>query len=185
LAPSEEREARLSIALTGFMGAGKTSTGRILARMLRMSFVDSDSEIERRHGPLQAIFEREGEARFRRYETEVLSELSAGVPKVIAVGGGGVIDAANRKLLRRFGYIVHLQISPEAAHARIAHRTHRPLLGERPDVETIRGLLESRREAYKDCDFTIATGRRSGATVAAAIARWYRGKLGRAANSGG
>jgi len=167
------------------MGAGKTTTGRKLARMLRLPFLDADAEIERLHGPIAQIFAREGEARFRRIESDVLESICQGSPKVIAVGGGAVLSAANRRLLRRRGWIVHLQISPEAAFARVANRRHRPLLGDKPDVEVIRSLLARRHDAYHDNDFSLAVGTRDSRVLAAAIARWYRGKLRRVAKQRG
>lgn len=167
------------------MGAGKSTTGRRLATMLKVPFVDVDLEIERERGPIAAIFECEGEEAFRRYEREMLERVSRAGPAVIAVGGGAVLAVANRTLLRRQGYIVHLHVSADAAFERVAHRRHRPLLGERPDLQTIRRLLAARRAAYADNDFAITTGGRQAAAIARAIARWYRGKLRAAANAAG
>ena len=173
----------MHVALTGFMGAGKSTVGRRLARMLRMPFADSDAEVVRAHGAIAQIFELEGEARFRCYETEALERLMAAPPSVIAVGGGAVVSDKNRSLLRRDGLIVHLAISPEAAFKRVAHRSHRPLLGTSPTLETIRALLHQRAAAYADNDFEIEAAGRAPETTARAIARWYRGRVGDAARS--
>src|ERR1700680_2730598 len=102
----------MNLALTGFMGAGKTPIGRRLARILNMPFVDTDLEIGREHGAIATIFAREGEASFRKYETDVLTQLQTRAPCVVAVGGGAVIAPENRALLRKSGVIVHLAISP-------------------------------------------------------------------------
>ncbi len=164
----------MNVALTGFMGAGKSTAGRRLARLLGLPFVDSDAEVERRHGPIAAIFEADGEARFRRYETEVIDELTRNGPVVIAVGGGAVLDAENRRLLRRDGCIVNLSLTPESAYQRVAHRTHRPLLGSRPSLDAIREIMHERAQAYADNDLSVAVDAKTPAAVAHIIARWYR-----------
>ena len=116
----------MNVALTGFMGAGKSTTGRRLARILGIAFVDSDAELERIHGPIASIFSSRGALEFRRLETEMVERLSALGPRVIALGGGAVLEPANRRLLRHKGVIVHLKVSPATAWRRVAHRRHRP-----------------------------------------------------------
>jgi shikimate kinase len=164
----------MNVALIGFMGAGKTTVGRRLARMTGMEFVDSDAEIMRLYGPIPEIFANLGEAQFRAYEREALEQSCARESCVIAVGGGAVLDAGNRALLRRRCLVVHLAISPETAHARVAHRSHRPLLGETPSLERVRGLLAERADAYADSDLRIAVDDSTAGRVAGTIARWYR-----------
>jgi shikimate kinase len=171
----------MNVVLTGFMGAGKSTIGRRLARILELSFIDTDAEIVNKHGRISDIFEREGEARFRAYERTELERLGERGPAVIAVGGGAVVDPKNRTLLRRGGVIVHLAISAEAAHARIARRAHRPLLGVAPSVEAVRALLARRAAAYADNDLAIDVERRTPSSVAHSIARWYRERMTRAA----
>jgi shikimate kinase len=163
----------MNVALTGFMGAGKTTTGRRLAKLLGLAFIDTDAEIERRHGPIDEIFTGQGEPQFRRLEAEVIAELSRAGPHVMAVGGGAVLDARNRNQLRRGGVIVHLAVSPQAAWRRVSHRRHRPLLGEQPNLERVTALLESRAKAYADCDLTIRVDHRTPLGAARIIARWY------------
>ena len=167
----------MNLALTGFMGAGKTTVGRRLARMIGMDFADSDAEIARVHGPISDIFASEGEARFRAYEREALERLCAADGSVIAVGGGAVVDSNNRALLRARCLVVHLAVSPAGAHARVAHRTHRPLLGEAPDLTRITTLLEERAGAYADNDLSINADGASPGKIAGAIARWYRERI--------
>src|SRR5579864_2979150 len=160
--------------LTGFMGAGKTTTGRRLARILHMPFADTDAEIERVHGPIAKIFESAGESRFRALESEAIASAAAGDPKVVAVGGGAVVSGVNRAAMRASGRVVHLSISASGAFARVAHRTHRPLLGPAPDLETIEQVMSKRADAYADCDFRMDVDGMNPAAVAHAIARWYR-----------
>jgi shikimate kinase len=88
-----------------------------------------------------------------------------------------VIDPENRSLLRTNGFIVHLSISPEAAYQRVAHRTHRPVLGETPKIERIRELFAARAAAYADNDFSVAVEDSTAGRVAGTIARWYRDRM--------
>lgn len=155
------------------MGAGKTTTGRRLARILQLRFIDLDEEIARRHGPIPAIFETEGEAVFRRYESVVLGEISTQGPLVLAVGGGAVLNDENRKRMREHGVIVHLSVTPSTALRRVARRKHRPLLGDRPDLVRIQSLLAARADAYADNDLAIRVDTKSPLTTARFIARWY------------
>jgi len=167
---------RVNVTITGFMGAGKTTAGRRLARLLRIPFADSDVEIERVHGPIAEIFEGEGEAGFRLRESETIARLCEGGPLVLAVGGGAILDPANRAIMRRNGCIVNLAIKPETAYARVAHRAHRPLLGPVPTLETIRSLMAERSAAYADNDLSISVDARSPSAIAHIIARWYKRK---------
>ena len=164
----------MNVTLTGFMGAGKTTAGRRLARLLRLPFVDSDVEIEKAHGSIAEIFAGEGEAQFRAYEAEAIAQACGAGPVVLAVGGGAVLDPANRAVMRRGGCIVNLALRPETAFARVAHRTHRPLLGTVPSLETITEIMRQRAAAYADNDLSIAVDGKSAAAIAHIIARWYR-----------
>ena len=167
----------MNVAITGFMGVGKTTAGKRLARILGLPFADTDAEIERAHGTISTIFECEGEARFRAYECDVIARLSEDGPRVIAVGGGAVVNAANRIALRRNGCIVNLSLKPETAYRRVAHRSHRPLLGAAPNVETIRNIMLERAEAYADNDLSIAADAKTPSAIAHIIASWYRRRI--------
>lgn len=168
----------MNVTITGFMGAGKTTAGRRLARLLGIPFADSDAEIERAYGPIAQIFETEGESAFRGREAETIARLCAGGPIVLAVGGGAVLDPANRAVMRRDGCIVNLALKAETAFARVAHRTHRPVLGAAPSLERIRELMTERAAAYADNDLSISVDARSPSAVAHIIARWYKRRLG-------
>jgi shikimate kinase len=166
----------VNLVLTGFMGAGKSTTGKRLAKLLRLPFIDTDAEIERRHGAIADVFASKGEAAFRAIESQLIDEIVRSGPAVIAVGGGAVLDPANRVLLRRSSYVVHLWISARGAHRRVARRRHRPLLGETPTLETVASLLAARKNAYADCDFVVRVDRQRTGQTAQIIADWYAAK---------
>ncbi|MDQ6824937.1 MAG: shikimate kinase [Candidatus Eremiobacteraeota bacterium] len=163
----------MNVALSGFMGAGKTTTGRHLARLLGVVFVDTDAEIERRHGAIAAIFAKQGEKAFRGFEARVIGDVTGGAPAVIAVGGGAVLDETNRRRLRETGLLVHLQVSALTAYRRVLRRHHRPLLGAQPDLDAIRRLLDARTPAYADCDLVVQVDHKTPLAAARIIARWY------------
>jgi shikimate kinase len=164
----------MNLWLTGFMGAGKTTAGRRLARIVRLPFVDTDAEIEREHGPIAEIFDAHGEARFRTLEAALIASLAQGTDAIVAVGGGAVMSAENRALMRAAGAVVHLRITPAGSFARVAHRTHRPLLGSAPELATIQQVMTARAAAYADNDYCVDVDGKTPAAVAHAVARWYR-----------
>lgn len=140
-----------NLVLVGPMGAGKTSIGRPLARRLAMDFVDLDREIERRTGAtIGMIFECEGEAGFRVREQAALAAALEGAGQVVATGGGAVLDAGNRELMRRRGFVVHLHVDMQVQLRRLARDRSRPLLagGDRPAV--LERLAVEREPLYRD-----------------------------------
>lgn len=125
-----------AVVLTGFMGAGKTTIGRILAQHLGLPFVDCDVLIESRTGrTVRSIFRDNGEEFFRELEHETVRELVEAHDAVIALGGGAVEDARSRELLRQ-ARVVHLHVSYEEALERVRHDTFRPMLN-RPDLDEV------------------------------------------------
>ena len=147
-----------NIVLTGFMGTGKTTVGRMLADRLNIPFLDMDAMIEAREGrSISDIFSVEGEPHFRAIERRLVTELSARRGLVIATGGGVVTDPDNVRAFEASGLLVCLDAAPETILARIAHETHRPLLAA-PDRETrVRDLLAKRRAAYDAVAFHVDT----------------------------
>lgn len=136
------------VVLTGFMGSGKTTVGRILAQRLGRRFVDTDDEIVTRMGAsIPEIFARFGEEEFRRVEAQVCQELSAQPdPLVIALGGGALLNAETRQRLEERAVIFSLACELEEILRRLGKGEERPLYsGNRENLER---LLESRRAIY-------------------------------------
>lgn len=148
-----------NIILTGFMGAGKTSVGRQLASLLKMSFIDTDMEIERLTGlKISEIFRRYGEQRFREEERAVVKRVAALQNTVVATGGGVVLNPENMRDLRKNGVVVLLQARPELIARRVQTGKDRPLLADQERLlERIESLLQERAPYYQDCDFKIDT----------------------------
>lgn len=151
-----------NIFLIGPMGSGKSAVGKQLARMLDMPFIDSDHEIEARTGvDIPLIFEREGEAGFRRRERELIAELTARSPIVLATGGGAILEPDNRRCLAERGWVVYLE-TPVARQVERAGRTgHRPLLQGVDPATRLQELMQIREPLYRSiADLVISTNRR-------------------------
>ena len=150
------------VALIGFMGAGKSRIGLELSRRLSLNFVDTDKIIERvATMSIPTIFERYGETTFRSYETEIIRRCTRLDEAVIATGGGTVIKASNRELLKARGPVVLLTASPETTYKRTCSKKNRPLLDTNNPIERISELLAERQEYYKDAaSFTVSTDER-------------------------
>ena len=150
-----------NIFLVGLMGAGKTTIGRLLARRLDMTFIDSDHEIEARTGAtIPWIFEIEGEASFRRREADVIRELTAQNGIVLATGGGAVLNPASRALLAERGTVIYLRASVSSILARTAHDKNRPLLQTADPRRKLEDLTAQREPLYREiADMVIDTGR--------------------------
>ena len=122
--------------LVGFMGAGKTSVGHIIAERLGQPFVDSDVLIEQRLGrSIRDIFTTEGEAYFREIEHATVAELVRGPEVVIALGGGAVEDPRTRALLRN-ARVIYLRVDYAEAMSRVHGDEYRPML-HRPDLDEV------------------------------------------------
>jgi len=153
-----DRQAQ-NIALIGFMGVGKTSIGRALARLLNMDFVDADAEIEKiSKMPIPRIFEIHGEGHFRCLEYEYYREIQSLRNTVIATGGGAILDERTRAGLRENALIVYLVASPKAALARIGNDNSRPLLQTGNKSKKISALMAERDPLYRQtCHVAIDT----------------------------
>lgn len=141
--------------------------GRQLARRLGIPFVDSDHVIEARLGcSIREFFEREGEARFRDIECEVIDTLSQGPRQVLSTGGGVVLRQENRTHLRTRGSAIYLKSSPEELFRRLRHDANRPLLQVADPLGKLRELYVQRDPLYRQvAHFVLETGRPSVSTL--------------------
>lgn len=139
-----------NIILTGFMGTGKSSLGRLLARKLHYKFVDTDQLIEERIGKtITKLFADEGESVFRNLETELTQELANRQGLVIATGGGLMMNPKNATTLGQTGQILCLVATAEEILERISRRPDsRPLLNDPNPLQKITELLQERATAY-------------------------------------
>jgi len=142
---------RSSIALIGFMGAGKTETGKALARKLNKKFVDLDSLIEQKAGKsIPEIFREDGEAAFRELEIEAANEVAQDENLVIACGGGIILNQINIDRLKKNSVIVYLTASPKVLLKRTQRdKETRPLLKGEHKVLAIQELLKFRKPFYE------------------------------------
>ena len=144
--------------LVGFMGSGKTTVGRIVAAKLGWAFADIDDDIEREQKrPISSIFDQQGEAEFRRIETEAIRRrvvgIEAGHPTVVALGGGAFAREENFDLIGNNGITVWLDCPIDLIRKRIEAATHRPLARDPLKLEE---LYYARRPAYARADFRIS-----------------------------
>lgn len=145
------------------MGAGKSTIGRQLAKVLRYPFFDSDKEIESRTGvTISWIFEKEGEQGFRSRETKMIDELTQKQNIVLATGGGAILSEQNRRFLSSRGRVIYLSASQQQLIKRTAKDKKRPLLQTDNPQEKIKALLEERDPLYQEiADIIIRTGEQS------------------------
>ena len=150
-ASTEPVAATGNLVLVGPMGAGKTTIGKRLARRFGLGFVDLDREIEQASGArIAVIFEHEGEAGFREREHRALAEVCARSGQLIATGGGAVLRADNRLLLRRAGFVVWLRTPVERQLQRLARDTSRPLLATPDREQRLTEMARLRDPLYRE-----------------------------------
>ncbi|MGQ0656354.1 MAG: shikimate kinase [Betaproteobacteria bacterium] len=149
-----------NLYLVGMIGAGKTTVGRLLARRLKLDFLDSDHEIEARCGvKIPLVFEIEGEAGFRAREAQAIAELTALSGVVLATGGGAVLLDENRRLLAQRGVVIYLRASPDDLYQRVRQDRNRPLLATADPLGRLRELYAQRDPLYcAVADVTVETG---------------------------
>ncbi len=142
---------KTNVALIGFMGAGKTAVGRVLAEKLDKKLIELDSLIELKAGKsIARIFQEDGEIAFRQLEIEAAKEVAAGKNQVIACGGGIVLNKINIDHLKEESVMVYLTASPEVILDRLSTDSEmRPLLKTSNKAITIKELLKFRQPFYK------------------------------------
>ncbi len=170
---TEAREIR-NLVLVGFMGAGKTTVGRMVSRNLHLTYLDTDEAIEARaKKPISAIFEESGEAVFRAMEREMVEEIAEGRDQVISTGGGLVCQPGNLERLQESSLVICLWASPETIWERVRHQTHRPLLQVADPQAEIARLLAIREPHYRRADVLVNSGLRSLREVAAQVSHHF------------
>lgn len=149
-------QTQTNIFLTGLMGSGKTTVGRLLARRLHLNFVDSDHEIEAHTGVrIATIFELEGESGFRMREAEMISRLTQRQGIVLATGGGAILNAHSRQLLHQRGLVIYLRANPDQLWLRTRHDRQRPLLQTADPKTRLQQLYEQRDPLYREAAHLI------------------------------
>lgn len=148
----------MNIYLVGFMGTGKTSVGKELAKKKRWYFMDLDELIELREKmTISDIFAKQGESQFRRLEKRALKEVSKENKFVVACGGGIVLDKENIRIMKETGVIICLTASPAVILDRTCGYAHRPLLNVARPKKQIELLLKLRAPFYAQADKIIDT----------------------------
>lgn len=168
-----------NIILTGFMGTGKSTVGRLVAAELGREFVDMDTLIEQREGrPIARIFADSGEAYFRQLEAGLCRELAAGEELVIATGGGALVPEANLRAMEASGLVICLDCAPATLWQRIGQSEDRPMLAERDESRFARlaALLEQRTPAYNRIKQHINVTDLSPEAAARRICEWANGE---------
>lgn len=149
----------LNIALTGFMGTGKSAVARLLGKLTGYKVVDVDHEIEREAGmEISEIFEKLGEPAFRDMESAAMRRIAQGRGQIISTGGGAVLRAENMEAVRSGGgVVVNLAASPETVYERTRHASHRPLLDVKDPLARIREMMSQREKYYANADVVVET----------------------------
>lgn len=150
--PVQER----TIALVGLMGVGKSTVGRRLARRLGLPFVDGDVEIEEAAKmSVSDIFARLGEAEFRAGEARVMRRLLEGPRRVLATGGGAMLNPETRAVMKARAVTVWMRADLDIVAQRVQRRDTRPLLRGRDPLEALTGLAEARYPIYASADLVV------------------------------
>jgi shikimate kinase len=161
------------------MGVGKSAIGRRAARELGFRFIDSDQEIEKgENRTIPEIFERDGEAHFRKLERKFIETGHPDSNCVISCGGGLVIQPGMKELLKKKGVVICLFASPESIVERTSRNTNRPLLNVENPEARVRELLKEREPIYMDSGACITTEGRTIPEVVRHMIRTYRASTG-------
>jgi shikimate kinase len=148
-----------TIALVGLMGVGKSTVGRRLGQRLGLPFADGDDEIEQAAGmTVSDIFAKLGEAEFRDGEARVMKRLLEGPPMVLATGGGAILNADTRALLKQHAVTVWLRADIKIIAARVQRRDTRPLLRGKDATEALKAMAEVRYPVYGQADVIVDVG---------------------------
>lgn len=164
-----------NLYLVGFMGTGKSTVGRQVARQMGFEFLDSDHEIERLQGkPVSQIFATEGEARFRAMERDFIEQGHPAKKCVVSCGGGLVVPPGMLELLHSRGVVICMHAPIETILKRTLHATHRPLLQVDDREARLRELYAQREGLYRRTGTMVLTDRRPLREIAIHVLRVYR-----------
>jgi shikimate kinase len=156
-ASSPRYHLKKTVVMVGMMGAGKTAVGRAVAAKLSAPFLDSDAEIEAAANlSVPEIFERDGEAFFRKRETEVIARLLDTARGILSTGGGAFLAEANRKIISERGISVWLNADLELLWNRVKHKDTRPLLRTADPKATLTSLYSARVPFYRQADISVS-----------------------------
>lgn len=145
-----------TVVMVGMMGAGKTAIGTAVARVLGVPFLDSDAEIvAAANMSIPEIFERYGEAFFRKKETQVIARLMTEERGILSTGGGAFLDPRNRATIAREGVALWLRADIGLLWARVRHKDTRPLLRTPDPRATLERLLAEREPSYAAADLVV------------------------------
>ena len=166
-----------NIILTGFMGTGKSSVGKVLAERLGYRFIDIDELIVAESDlTIIEIFASHGEQHFRALETEMLKRIESERGLVVSTGGGAVINPENRRRMRSAGRVVNLSASAETIKKRLMGDAERPLLQSDKSLEKIIALIAEREPFYADADIRIDTTSKNIEDIVSEILAWVKRK---------
>lgn len=156
---AREKDIDQRIFLTGFMGAGKSAVGKLLAENLDLPYCDLDEEVERKAGKsINEIFDLEGEAYFRMLETDTLEQVIRDKSRcVVSTGGGIVLNKHNRDLMKQSGIIFYLRAKIDTIIERLEGDEKRPLLKDDDKREQALQIFSQRSSLYEESDYTVDT----------------------------
>lgn len=174
----EKLELLRPVFFIGFMGAGKTTLTRRLARNLGLASVDIDRCIERSTGrTIKHLYADLGDETFRRMEADMLEDFISGDPLLISCGGGVVMGGRSKEIIQSCGFTVYLKVSPDESAERISNHATRPFF---EDMDTVRQVSERRLPLYDSlADVSIDTAGKSVGALAVEVEKvlWKEGVL--------
>lgn len=173
-----------SIALIGFMGTGKSTLGKVLAQRLALPLVDLDAVIvQEQQMEIKDIFTRDGEEKFRQMEHDVLCRYAAQPDRILSPGGGAVLRAENRAVLRDNCWVISLMARPEVILERVNQdSTVRPVLENREPgqskLQRIEQVLAQRLPFYEEADLVLDTSDQTVDALAEQVVAWVQEQAG-------
>lgn len=157
----------MNISLIGMMGSGKTCIGELLAKLLNMSFVDTDEQIiKSEKTSINQIFAQKGETYFREIETATLKNVLNFNNQIISTGGGIIKSDENLSLLKEKSVVFYLKASPDILFERIKNNKERPLLNVENMKDKIKTILQERISQYEKAQYIIVTDDKSPIEIA-------------------